>query len=513
MSDYMNYQQLTLKLASISAEKDSLLHRQPKLKNLTALLEEERLETRRNKERADLLERELELAKRKLVLLKEQQRRTKKDTSDYVSDDESVNEKKLIGRTEESSSFSTSVVPGISHEVLENLVRELAICKRELKKFLNGQDMRSFLESTEYEETVKELQESVKEKTKEIEDLRAEIKQRDLDSSENDDKTRQQMKEQIVGLTKSVGVKTVLVNVLTQELEKLEKKCSEEQERYNKEIEALREEKNLVSKHKIGSGPTAEETALKAELHRADQEIAGLLSKFNIFRSELINKNEELEVKSKEIVRLEKENQDLLQRITELETKPQNCLTCVDLSKENEELKSDAAQHKEYVNLMTTQMKCYEDDFQHERKDREDMKSKYDRDIEEKQSQITGLTEELYRIKNLYQKERKEREQLQRRQMQQYGYGVNQDLVTDMVSPGVVQSGHRSYAYGQQARWQHKPLPTEVVVDSDIVVKGSDEVASSSLTSHGPRECPRCEREFAPHERDEFEKHVEKCLN
>ncbi|XP_070532369.1 reticulocyte-binding protein homolog 2a-like [Ptychodera flava] len=219
MSECMNCQKSSEKQARINTEKDSLIDRQQKLINLTKLLDEERLETKRYKELAKEFQVQLEREKLKCL------RRT--------SDEDRYTKKDMIEGASQSSCVKKIMIPAISHNLLENLVHELAVCKRQLKKLLDGCDMKTFLDASEYEDIVKELQETIRAKECENEKLRLELKER----YNGDREIQAHIEMQIATLTKQLDVKTVLVNALTNELEKLEMKCYALQRRCHMEIE------------------------------------------------------------------------------------------------------------------------------------------------------------------------------------------------------------------------------------------------------------------------------------
>ncbi|XP_077999328.1 uncharacterized protein LOC144452162 [Glandiceps talaboti] len=511
MSEYS--QQLSLRLASVTAELGSLKQRQPKLDNLTRVLHEMNTDKVRLLEHIEFLNQDLEMSRIQLAsALKQKANKTEESGEDSL-------QKKL--QTEsinpvDSLSPAKLVVQGNSHELLENLIRELNLCKQQLQKMLDGKiDIRTFLKAADYEETISKLEDDLKDKDKETEDLRAELKERDIEGNdESSAKKMDEMKQQLTKLARALNVKSVLVDTMTHELDRTEKECQAMKEKYNQEIQSLREEKQRLSKHRSDDEQTIKmDMELKKQLTSATEEIERLNQKLTAFQKEFNILDQDYVISEQTRNVLQRENQDLKTKCQQLELKVDNCQKCRILESEKDELLQKTAQLEEELNLVTTQMKYYEEDFKHERKDREDMKNRYDSQIDEQRKQIDYFSMEIHRIGSLVRKEKLEKEGLQKRLRQMSSYRQDCDLSTDTPRQSF-HGGCKSYAYGQQQQpvW-HSALPREVVADIDNTSDDIDNQGTGSLASHMTRECPRCEREFGPQERDEFERHVEKCLN
>ncbi|XP_006818716.1 uncharacterized protein LOC102808718 [Saccoglossus kowalevskii] len=239
MSDVLRLRELTYKLASVTAERDALRNQQPKLDNITRIIVQLKGDITRYQETLRMKELKLmRMESRFNMLLKERSTQI-----DLNNDEDSIDaEKAALKCRSETPLFARgrTMTPGTS-PVVENLVTELNKTKNALEKQLEGKDIDTFIESSEYERIIDELKQTIATKTKENEELK-----KTLLTDHNDRSIvikLQDSLEMVKTLERALYIKHSLVQAMSEHIEKIEKECEKTEEKYTSQIRALKDEK------------------------------------------------------------------------------------------------------------------------------------------------------------------------------------------------------------------------------------------------------------------------------
>ncbi|XP_038060220.1 centrosomal protein of 55 kDa-like [Patiria miniata] len=450
--------------------------------------------------------------------------------------------------------------PGVSFEHHELFIHQMMLMKQELTRLAKekGQDVDKILEAAEYKETIKKLQEDIQDKADENERLLEKI---DRLCSKKDQPASQIVQLQFMNekLEKRLNLSQVMIDTLSKRCEELKDELQKYGPFKKEDGRAVHDSKVFLpiqkeegkkksTSEKTGSTRKGQDEAdggvsldqfeqQKQRLNEKIQHLDTQLKKVTGDNKQLIKNRQEAE-KQREI--FEQRYNALMETMQDIQKKQQQCSNCRSLELEIAKLKQEVADLKEVDMVVRAQMKLYEEDLRQEQQDSTSQKQKnnfiveqWTKNCQRMGQQVDLLTDDLHRER---EENRKLKQQLNALKPQ--GSRSAMSLAPTFSNQRCAFKGPKSSPWQEGFHDMHDiecDGPGQDVADGKDLSDSMGEFYSTSSgatmpgktperssyhsmqssfsLSRKPLECPRCKREYPADRLEEFQRHVNKCID
>ncbi len=427
---------------------------------------------------------------------------------------------------------------GVPHEEHELLIREAMMLKEQLRALAvqKAMNVDKILEEAEYKQIIKNLQKDVQEKVDQNEVLYERIKE--LCSEESEEGSRvTELQFQNDKLQKKLNLGQVMIDTLCKRCEELEAKVKLVQTQNSDTIDGAKPASPSEDTKEQGGNKSPVKTEdqidgqfLSNERKKHRQQVQRLEDELQLFTIQLdqvmaenkqLFKDRQATERQREI--FEDRYNKLMETLQAVQQRQHQCSNCRSLEQKLSKITVEFADLKEVNELVSAQMRLYEEDLRQEQLDMESLKLKNTFHIEQWKRNCQKMGQQVDLLMGDLQKERELRQRLQQQ--------INQVKPRPQkpMAPSFCASPR---AYGMSAPWLGTPnqsLPCEVEVDcvdgeeplpsqsfkSTSLGYSEGAVASShskSLSQDKVLECRRCKREFSADKTDEYQDHERKCF-
>ncbi|XP_022087409.1 probable E3 ubiquitin-protein ligase bre1 [Acanthaster planci] len=437
---------------------------------------------------------------------------------------------------------------GVSYEHHELLLQQMVRMKQELTRLAekNGQDVDKILEAARYKEIIEKLQEDIQEKANENEQLLEKIQQL---CTEDEGPMSEIVKLQFMNekLQKKLNLSQVMIDTLSKRCEELKEEHKKAAPPNQKEDgHAPDDSKVFVPIHKEEKTESATEgqdmvdggvsvKQLEQQNKRLNDEMGLLdtqLKQVTADNKLLVKERQDAE-KQREI--FEQRYNELMQTLQDIQQKQRQCSKCRSLELEITKLRREMTDLKDINELVQAQMKLYEEDLRQEQMEAASQKQKNNFHIEQWKKNCQRMGQQVDLLTADLRKEREEIRKLkyQLSVLKSQGGRPAMSLAANFANSRCAPLGPKSSPWQEGFHDIEIDGPGVDVPDvgqdmsdsmGEFLSASSHDLGSDSsryrsvptgsfLLSNKPLECPRCKREYPADRLEEFQRHVNKCID
>ncbi|XP_071808283.1 uncharacterized protein [Asterias amurensis] len=426
---------------------------------------------------------------------------------------------------------------GVPHEEHELLIREAVFYKEQLTLLAKEKSMSvdTILETAEYNQIIKNLQKDVQEKVDQNEVLVERIKE--LCSQDSEEGSRvTELQFQKDKLQKRLNLGQVMIDTLSKRCEELEAQVKLAQKPNcdtidGSKVSGLTEDtkEQSGSKSPVKTEDQIGSQFLSNERKKHRQQVQRLeeeLQLFSIQMDQVMVENKQL-FKDRQATERQREifedrYNKLMETLQAVQQRQHQCSNCRTLEQELAKVKVEFADLKEVNELVSAQMKFFEEDLRQEQLDMENLKLKHTFHIEQWKRNCQKMGQQVDLLMGDLQRERELRQRLQ----QQMNQAKPRHQVPMAASLGAAGTPLPRACSVSVPWFGSPPQPLSPFVEVDCM-DGHNESplfkstsngagassSSKSLSQDKVQECPRCKREFSADKTEQYQDHVRKCFD